>query len=313
MISVPGVVLLALGLVLFLLPFSIATSVRDEWRSASIICMLVFGFLILVLFGLYTRFLAPKPFIPFQLLTSRTVLSLCLIDFCYQVAYYCWNSYYTSYLQVVYGVSISVAGYINSTFDVVSGAWLLIVGLLMRETGRFRWLVWASVPLYLLGSGLMIYFRNPNFSVGYMIMCQIFISIGGSTLILCQQIGVMSVAEHNDVASVLALLGLAGNMGGAVGNSISGAIWTHTFPQALLDVLPEDVIGDWESIYDSLEMQLSYERGTPARDAIMQAYAVTQKRMLIAGTAIMALSLVWMFMIKNVNLKGNKQVKGVVF
>jgi hypothetical protein len=313
MILVPGVILLALGLVLFLLPFSIATSTADEWRSASIICMLVFGFLILILFGIYTRFVAPKPFIPFELLTSRTVFALCMTDFCYQVAYYCWNSYYTSYLQVVYGVSISVAGYINSTFDVVSGAWLLIIGLLMRVTGRFRWLVWIAIPLYLLGSGLMIYFRNPHFSVGYMVMCQIFIALGGSILILAQQVGVMSVAEHNDVASVLALLGLVGNIGGAVGNSISGAIWTNTFPKALQDVLPADVVADWESIYDSLDVQLSYEKGSAAREAIMQAYAVTQKKMLIAGTAVMALCLVWMFLIKNVNLRDNKQVKGVLF
>ncbi|KAL1853701.1 hypothetical protein Plec18170_005092 [Paecilomyces lecythidis] len=230
-----------------------------------------------------------------------------------QIAYYCWADYFTSYLQVVYGTSIEVAGYISSIFDVVSGVWLLFVGLLIKKTGRFRWLLWISVPLYILGVGLMIYFRNPSWSVGYTIMCQVFIAFAGGTMIICQQVAVLAASDHNHAASSLAFLNCFGSMGSAIGSSISGAIWTHTLPAALKRLLPDSAKADWETIYDSLESQLSYPSGEAVRHAISLAYAEAQSRMLIAGTAIMALSLIWMFVIRDIKLTKEVQTKGVLF
>jgi MFS family permease len=275
--------------------------------------MLVIGFVVLVAFAIYEKFLSSKPFIPFHLLTSRTALGACALSFTYQISYYCWGSYFISFLQVVNNQSITHAGYIANTFDMVSGVWLFCVGFLINRTGRFKWLIMCAVPLYMLGIGLMIYFRQPGQDIGYIVMCQIFAALGGGTMIITQQVAVTSVASHNDVASMLAMLGLFGYLGGAVGNSISGAIWTHTLPQALQDLLPESAKADWETIYGSLDVQLSYPMGSAEREGIMAAYGFAQKRMLIAGTAIMTLSLVWMMIIKNINLKTVNQVKGVVF
>jgi hypothetical protein len=311
--TVLGVFLLAGGLVVFLLPFNLAATFSDSWASPSIIAMLVVGFVLLLSFGLVEYYVAPKPFVPFGLLVSRTVLGTCFQDMTYQIAYYCWNSYFTSFLQVVFGTSIADAGYISSTFDVVSGVWLLGVGYLIRRTGYFRWLLFIAVPLYLLGAGLMIHFRKPGSGVGYVVMCQIFIAFAGGTMIICQQVAVLASASHNHAAAALALLGLFGNTGGAIGNSISGAIWTNTFPNALQRLLPEESVADWETIYESLDVQLSYEMGTATRDAIMAAYADAQSKMLIAGTCIMALSLGWMFVIRNIKVSEIEQVKGVLF
>ncbi|PTU18254.1 hypothetical protein P175DRAFT_0551919 [Aspergillus ochraceoroseus IBT 24754] len=307
-----GVFLLAAGLVLFLLPLTIAGSMEDEWRSTSIITMLVVGVACLAAFGLAERFVVPVPFLPWHLLASRTVIGACLIDACYQVAYYCWSDYYSSYLQVVYGTSISTAGYIGNIFDVVSGCWLLIVGLLIKKTCRYRWLLYFSVPLYMLGVGLMIYFRNPHWSVGYPILCQIFIAFGGGTMIIVQQVAVEAASDHNHVASALAFLNCFGSAGGAIGSSISGAIWTNTLPGALQRRLPESALPDWESIYDDLEVQLSYERGSDVRNAISLAYADAQTKMLIAGTCVMSLSLVWMFLVRDIKLT-KQQTKGILF
>lgn len=213
----------------------------------------------------------------------------------------------------MYSQSISTAGYINSIFDVVSGVWLLGVGYLIRRTGHYKWLLQISVPLYILFVGLLIYFRKPETGIGFIIMCEIFIALAGGTMIIGQQVAVMAAANHNEIAAVLAILGLFGYMGGAVGNSISGAIWTNTLPGALQKYLPEESKADWESICDDLETQLSYEVGTATRDAIIKAYALAQQRMLIAGTCIMALALVWVFMLKNIKVSDLQQVKGLLF
>jgi hypothetical protein len=275
--------------------------------------MLVVGFVLLIIFGLHERFTAQRPFLPFELLTSRSIIGACLLSFTYQISYYAWNSYFTSFLQVVSNLTIAEAGYVSSTFDVLSGFLLLFCGFIISKTGYFRWLLFIAVPFYLLGQGLMIHFRQPNTSVGYLVMCQIFIAIGGSVIILCEQIAVMAAAEHQHVASVLALLNIFGWLGGAVGNTISGAIWTNSFPQALARLLPEEELVNLDDIYGSLDVQLSYERGSVTRIAIEEAYGVAQKRMLIAGTCIMALTLVWIVLIKNYNVSKMHQTKGRVF
>lgn len=308
-----GVILIAAGLVLFLLPFSIAESAENEWRTAHIIVMLVIGVVCLIGFAVFERWVAPKPFIPYALLLSRNIMGACLLDATYQIAYYCWNAYFTSYLQVVYNQSLATAGYISGIFDVVSGIWLLGVGFLIRYTGRYKWLLQIAVPLYILFVGLLIYFRRPETGIGYIIMVEIFISVAGGTMIIGQQVAIMAVADHNDVAAVLAILGLFGYMGGAVGNSISGAIWTNTLPKALQEYLPAETVDQWEAIYDDLTVQLSYPIGDATRDAIIKAYALAQQRMLIAGTAIMALALIWVFMLKNIKVSDMEQVKGVLF
>ncbi|KAH9232971.1 hypothetical protein K456DRAFT_53695 [Colletotrichum gloeosporioides 23] len=311
--DVLGVVLFACGLVTFLLPFSLASTAPDGWSSGYIIAMIVTGFVVLGLFLLNELFLAPVPFLKFKFFADRTVMGACVLDITYQVAYYCWNSYFTSFLQVVNDVSVSEAGYISNTFDVVSGVLLFIVGFSISKTSRFRWLLFVAVPLYTFGQGLMIYFRRPGQSVGYLVMCQIFTSIGGSVFILCMQVAILAAVDHQHVAAALALLSVCGNIGGSVGNTVSAAIWTNTFDSALERYLPASALDSVADIYGDLDTQLSYPVGSDERIAIQNVYGYAQTRMLAAGTSVMIFGFVAMFMIKNYNLKKMTQTKGLVF
>lgn len=303
---------MAAGLVVFLLPFNINGTYGDGWGSDGIIAMLVVGAVLIIAFGLNEKFLAPVPFLDWQIVRSRTVLGTCALDICYQISYSCWAYYYTSFLQVNSGVSISVAGYIMNIFDVVSGLWLFGVGLLIKKTCRYRWLLYWIIPLYMLGIGLMINFRKPDQSVGYLVMCQIFMAFSGGALIIVMQTSVLAASDHQNAAGALAFLNVFGSIGGAIGGSVSAAIWTGTLPGALQRYLPAETVGDWESIYEDLDTQLSYPKGTATRYAIERAYALAQGHMVICGTAIMALSLVWMFVIKDIKLD-RTQTKGVLF
>ena len=310
--AVIGIFLIVASCALLLLPLTLAASSKQEWRTAHIIAMLVVGFVLLVVFAVYEKYIAAVPFVPWKMLRSRTVTGACLLGATYQIAYYCWNIYFTSYLQVVYNTSVEAAGYISSTFDVVSGVELFIVGLLIRWSGRYKWLFLCGVPIFILGIGLMIYFRMPNRGIGFIVMCQIFISIGGGVITGGQQVAVAATVNHDEIAAAMAVLSFISSIGGAVGNSISGAIWTNTLPQKLQQLLPDSAKDQWQDIYDDLSMQLGYSMGTPERSAIISAYASTQKLMLIAGTCIMSLALIWIMMVKDVNLKKTNQVKGVV-
>lgn len=202
---------------------------------------------------------------------------------------------------------------VNSTFQVVSGVLLFIVGYLIRRTGRFKWTFYIAIPLYIFALGLMIHFRKPNQKIGYLIMCEIFISMGGSVFILCVQLAVLAAVDHQYVASVLATLFVSGTIGGAIGNAISGSIWTNTFEKALMRYLPASALPDVATIYASLPVQLSYAVGSVERLAIQEAYGYAQTRMLAAGTGLMSLSFVWIFLMRDLKVSAMSQTKGVVF
>ncbi|KAL4875691.1 major facilitator superfamily domain-containing protein [Aspergillus karnatakaensis] len=308
-----GVFVFSAGLTLFFLPFNIADNAPNGWSTDYIIAMIVVGLVMLGIFILHELYLAPVPMLKFSLLSDRTVIGACLLDATYQISYYCWANYYTSFLQVVNDLTLSEAGYVSNTFDVVSGILLIGVGFLIRRTGRFKWLLYIAVPLYIFAQGLMIYFRKPNQSVGYLVMCQIFISIGGSIFIIIEQLSILAAVDHQHVATVLALLNVVGTVGGAMGNTISGAIWTNTFRKALSRSLPASALPDLELIYEDLDTQKGFPVGSVTRVAIQKAYGYAQTRMLAAGTGIMALAIVWTVMIRNINVREVAQVKGVVF
>jgi MFS family permease len=275
--------------------------------------MIVVGFVLLIIFGLYEVYLAPTPFLNYKFLIDRTIMGACFLDMTYQISYYCYATYLTSFLQVVYETDVATAGYISNTFSVVSFVFLFIAGWLIRVTGRFKWILWVCVPLYILGLGLMIHFRQPGGYIGYIVMCEIFFSVAGSIFILCVQLAVLAAVDHQHVAAVLSLLFVMGSMGDAVGSAISGAIWTNTFLPQLEKTLPESSMDNLYLIYESLPEQLSYPVGSPTRDAIVLAYGYAQTRMLAAGTAFMVLGFVWVGIMRNLNVKTMTQTKGNVF
>jgi MFS family permease len=268
---------------------------------------------LIVAFGFWERFGARVPYVPFELLSSPTVLGACLLSAVLFIGYFCWDGYYYSYLQVVHGLSIADAGYVSNIYNIGSCFWAIVVGALIRYSGRYKWLAWCALPVQCLGGGLMIHFRQPNTGIGYVVMCQIFIAFAGGTLVICEQMAVMAVAEHSQVAALLALLSLSSSIGAGIGSAVSGAIWGNTLYAKLLELLPADALDMADAIYGDLETQLSYPMGDPVRTAINEAYGITQQRMCIAGTAVLALGYVGVAMWKDVRVKDFKQVKGTVF
>lgn len=144
-------------------------------------------------------------------------------------------------------------------------------------------------------------------------MCQIFIAFAGGTIVICEQTAVMAATSHQYVAVVLAIEAMASSIGGAVGSTVAAAVWQAVFPKKLGLYLPESAQGNLTDIYGSLDVQLSYPMGSPERIAIQKAYGDSQKMMLIAGTAVLSLSVVGTAMWRNIDVRQHKQVKGTVF
>ncbi|KXX78249.1 Siderophore iron transporter mirB [Madurella mycetomatis] len=311
--DVTGLFLITAGLAFFLLPFSLYSYQAQQWRSPMIIAFFIVGGLLLIGFALFEKYVAPKTFIPYGLLTDRTVFGACILSGVLFISFYIWDSYFTSFLQVVNGLDMTRASYIMNIYSIGSCFWSLVVGVLVRWTGRFKWLaLYFGVPVTILGVGLMAAFRQPDVNIGYIVMCQIFIAVAGGTLVICEQMAAMAATTHQYIAVVLAVEGMFASVGGAVGLTVAGAIWNGVFPQRLADYLPPESQGNLTAIYGSLNVQLSYPVGTPTRTAIQHAYGDAQRIMIIASTVIQVISLVSVMVWRDIKVKDFKQVKGRV-
>lgn len=177
---------------------------------------------------------------------------------------------------------------------------------------------YAGIPFVAIGTGLLAKYRTPDSHVGLLVMFQVLNGIGTGIFAQCAQIAMMAVVTHQEIAVVLALWGLFGSIGAAIGSAIAGALWTNFLPARLTEYLPEGSKDLMPTIYSSLVIQQDYPMGSEIRDAIIHAYGDVQHKMVIAGAAFVPVFVVCVFMFKNINVKNleqreRKQTRGNVF
>lgn len=313
-IDLVGILILTAGMALFLLPFSLWSYQGEQWRSPMIICMIVFGFVLLIAFPIWEKYFAPVTFIPYELLLDRTVFSAGCMFVCVYFNSSVWGSYFSSMLQVVWNLSVTEASYVTQVFRVVQCGWtFFFLGPLIRYTGRFKWtLTYFAVPLDILAIGLMIHFRQPGTSIGYIVMTQIFTAVAGGTIVIGGELAMMAPSDHQHIAVILAVLNLFCSIGSAAGSTVSAAIWTATFRKNLVKHVGTPFGVNVNDIYAALPKQLSYKWGSPERLGIALAYGDSQRLMLITSICMLSLALICTIFIRDINVKHNKQVIGRV-
>ncbi|KAI1623828.1 siderophore iron transporter [Exophiala viscosa] len=316
-----GVALFGAGVTVFLLPFTLAASSYKSWGSGIEITMFVVGGVLIIAFVVYEWFWSPKSFIAFSLLKDRNVLGACIFNLATGMAYFVWESYYTSWLQVVAGLSITHAGYVGSIYWNCVGLAGIVSGLVVRQTGDFKWVAFAGTCLMTLGVGLLIHFRKLGVDVGYIVMCQLFIGFGGGIITIAQYLALLAPSvgkkqnTQRSVAVLLSLSSLFSKIGAAIGLCIAGGIWTNEFLDSLTRRLPDTYKSQAEQIYGSLVYQLLALENPLTKDAVLGAYDDMQRKLTITATALYALAFVGLALWQDVKLEeveGDEEKKGVV-
>jgi MFS family permease len=309
-----GLLLCSAGVALFLLPFNLYTIQAQGWGSALVISMLVVGIVLLIAFVVWERFFAPFTFIPYSLLMDRTVFGACLLAAALFSSYFVWDSFFSSFLQVVKDLDVQHASYVSRSYTVVGIVVAILVGCFIHLTGRFKYItLYVAIPLSILGQALLIYFRQPDSHIGYVVMCFIFIATGQGIIVISDEIAILAAASHEYVAICIAVLGIFSNIGGAIGSTIASAVWQSSLPNKLTEYLPADQLQNLTMIYGSIDTQLSYPVGSPTRLAIQRAYGDAIQALLATSTGIWVIGIVGILMWRNLDVKEIKQTKGHVW
>ncbi|KAL1857796.1 hypothetical protein Plec18167_001801 [Paecilomyces lecythidis] len=308
-----GALILMAAFILFLLPFSLKTYGYTGCSSATFIAMVVVGLLLFPVFALWEAYFAIIAFIRWELFRKRTVLGACVLSAIIFFNYYVWDQYFYYYVQVVYNLDTSKTGYMTQIYGVGSTIWAVLFGIWIRKTKYFKHVcLFFGAPLLLLGAGLMIHFRGSQSRIGYLVICQIFIAFGGGTLVIGDEMAIMAAADRDGVPLMIAMISLSSSVGGSIGYAVASAIYSNTFPQALLRSLPQSAQADFTTIYTGgSAVQMTYPVGSETRNAINYAWAYSQKYECITAACLVVLAFPAIAVWKNHNVD-RKQVKGTV-
>ncbi|EZG67007.1 putative siderochrome-iron transporter [Gregarina niphandrodes] len=272
-----GTVMFAGALILLLVPLTLSSTDPTYFKSAQFISEIVCGAVLLALFGLYDVKFAKYPTVSIRMLRSPTVLAGCATVFFYFMAFYCFDIYLTSYFQVVQFATISQAGYAGNIFNVASTTTGIIAGLIIRfwkkweTTTTLRVSVLTGTTIY-LGGIIWLAVACAKDGASFMVMLFAFgvISVGAGFLTTPVQAAVQSVVSHQEVAAVTSVVLCSTMLGGSVGTTIGGCVWTAVLPMYLRRYLPSDF--DVARISEDMTYALSFPKGSVERIAINKAY-----------------------------------------
>ena len=176
-LDIVGIILLTAGLTCFLLPFTLGGGTAAGWRHAHNIVMIIVGPLCIVAWVIWSLHYAKNPILNLRLLKNRTVACACISGALYFMAFYLWDNYFYAFMIMAKNQSYAATGRITQTFDLASTTTVIVIGVILKYTGRYKWIISCGLPIYTLGIGLMVAFRNVDDSIAKIVVAQVIVGV----------------------------------------------------------------------------------------------------------------------------------------
>ena len=224
-------------------------------------------------------------------------------------------------LVVAFDESIKSATRISSLYSFSSVLTGLILGGIVFKVRRLKPFIIAGTCLFMVAFGLLIHYRGGTGPASHsgIIGAQICLGIAGGMFPYPAQASIQAATKHErkstriyryhvytnlcflDVAIVTGIYLATYNIGSALGNTVSGALWQQVIPGELLRQTGNPTLA--AQVYaDPFTFALTYPVGTPERDAVIQAYRHVQRLLCIAGICLSVLLIGFSLVIRNPKL-----------
>lgn len=288
MLDIIGIILLVAILALLLAPLTIAGGAQSQWKSAHIIAPLVVSTFCVPVFIWWER-RAPSPLISMTLMKDRAVWAPLGIAFSRNIGYHLQANYLYTILVVGFDFDITAATRISSLFSFVQVIVGPLLGLIVFRVRRLKMFIIGGTSIYMIGFGLLIRYRGSlagNSKVG-VVAGQVLLGFGSALFSWPAQASMQAHIKHEHLAVMTGTFLASYNVGSAIGNTISGAIWTQLLPSSLQAELsginPALAISAYKDPFTAIA---EWPMGTPERTAIVSSYQYIQHRITITGICL---------------------------
>lgn len=271
-----GNVLIVGGALMLLIGLHLG-GVHSPWHSATVVCLLVFGFVAGGLFVLNEWKLASYPVIPVHLFQNRSSAAAYGICFFHAFAFMGVAYYLPLYFQAVLQASPLMSGVYLLPFILSSSLSAALTGVYIQWSGRYLPPIYAGVIMMTLGIGLL---TNIGVEANWtkLALYQIIGGAGFGMNLEGPLLAVQTTVNIEEVATATAVMSFIRTISTAISIVIGGVVFQNEMSnkkgmlqESLGFELAEALGGDSATANISILKDLPPEQKVVARDAFFQS------------------------------------------
>ena len=276
------------------------------WNSPKVVCLLVFGTVMIGFFVFSEQRLAKYPLMPLGVFQSWSNSATFLVAFSHGMVLIGIEYYLPLYFQSVQQASPIRSGVLMLPLIAVQAVVEILAGVSIHRTGRYREFIWAGVTLMTIGTGLYITFGTGT-SVATVIGLEIVGAFGPALLFQGPTVAIQNTVSQVDTATATASLGFIRNIAMSLSVVVGGVVFQNSMDarqsslaaaglsQSVLEALSGSQaaanVGITQSIHDASQRQV-----------ILEAFAWSIRNMFILYTCLAAVAMIASVFIKHQNL-----------
>ena len=291
------------GVVTFLYGFESA-GVTHPWDSAFVLCLIIFGAILIGLFFVIEWKVAKYPIMPLRLFKDPSNQAAYGICFLFGFVFIAQSYYLPLYFQTVMGLSPILSGVTLFALVVPLSLTSIATGIIVKKTGRYQEVIWVSGVFFCVGSGLLINLPAHR-SWPKVIVYQIIAGLGTGPLFQAPLIALQSHLKGYDAAVGTATYGFLRNVATSMSVVLGGVVFQNELAnkQAQLEqVLGPQRAAQFAASSFGSTVQTLKQLPPNQREALNIAYASSLSKMWIFYTVFAALLIVVSVFITRVEL-----------
>ncbi|KAL4949541.1 MFS general substrate transporter [Aspergillus filifer] len=267
------------------------------WHSPTVICLIVFGGVMVGLFILVEKRFARFPLIPMRLFGNWFTVAAFALAFAHAMVSFGIEYYLPLYFQSVKQARPLKSGLYILPVMVTEAATDVLAGVFLHRIGRYREITWVGTVLMALGTGLLVSL-NVTSSIGMTIGFAIVGGIGTALLFQTPVIAAQNSVERKaDTAAATATLGFMRNIATSFSIVLGGVIFRDSMErqQTVLEALSvdSDIVRKLAGDMAAANVGVVKEIVNPGqREAAQGAFAWSLRNMFIFYTALCGVAVV---------------------
>lgn len=290
-----GLSMLAVTLLLLLgLDFG---GVEYPWGSPRVICMLVFGAVMIGFFLYSEKRLAKYPLMLLSIFTeSLSGNAIIVVSFTSSMVSFGGEYYLPLYFQGVKQASPLKSGLLMLPLIITCATMDILTGVFIHRVGRYRELIWAGTFFLALGSGLFIIYGTAS-TLGEIIGFEIIFGIGFAILLSTPGLALQNSVKQADTATASATLSFLANIAKSLSTVLGGVVFQNSMaahgPELAASGLADADLQALSGYNAAANVGLATSIADPAqRHAVGEAFAGSVRNMFIMYTCIAAVGVV---------------------
>ncbi|KAK7995221.1 hypothetical protein PG990_013994 [Apiospora arundinis] len=197
------------------------------WNSPKVICLIVFGGLMIGFFLFSEQRLAKYPIIPLTVFRNGSNNATFLVAFAHGMVLIGIEYYLPLFLQSVLQASPLRSGILMLPLIGTQAIVEILAGVVIHRTGRYQELIWVGAVLMTVGTGLYITF-GPDTSIAMVVGLEILGAFGPALLFQGPMVSIQNTVTQEETASATACLGFIRNLAMSLSVVLGGVVFQNS-------------------------------------------------------------------------------------